>query len=85
MEGLSPYGGIGCHLPKEEVPEMSRYILKTPDLTGEVVLQNLDDPPIPFSEDDGSDTYLDHFFPLQGPFYSMVPARECPDRGSRLG
>ncbi len=84
MEGLDPYGGIGCDLSEEEPAEMARCILQAPDLTCKVVLQNLNDPPIPFSEDDGSDTYLHHFFPLQGPLYSCGPRPGMPGLGSRL-
>jgi hypothetical protein len=83
MEGLNPYGGIGCHLPKEEKPEMARYILKAPDLTREVVLQDLNDPPIPFPKDDGSDLWLNHFFSPGTILHTFGPRPGMP--GPRIG
>jgi hypothetical protein len=85
MERFNTHSGVDCHLPKEEAPEMTLYILKPPDLTREVVLKDLDDPPIPLSEDDGSDPLLNHFFSPGTILHILVPARECPARGSRLG
>lgn len=71
MERLDPKGGIGLHLSQDEAPELARNVLETPDLGREVVLQELDDPPISLSEYDSSDSGLVHWYPLQSPFYRL--------------
>lgn len=82
MERLDSHSSVGCHLPKEKAPEMARYILEMPDLTREVVLQNLNDPPIPFSETTARILGSIIFSLSRDHSTQVVPARECPAFGS---
>lgn len=85
MERLDPKSRIGLHLSQDEAPELARNVLDTPDLGRKVVLQELDDPPISFSEYDSSNSRLVHLYPLQSPFYRLGEGSGMPRPRIRLG